>query len=143
MKRFKKSVLWIIIVLIAGASMVAYAIAVLKTDNTEAYFEGKALCVKIVDYGGANYTDEPRYNYHEINEFDNVTAPGVYTTNFSIIEVRKDLIVISFKEPLVQNGNEVSEIQLKPNEEIELNTSNGDKGTLYTFSIVDWSNVPG
>lgn len=107
-------------------------------NNIEPYYEGKGLCVKIVDYDGANYSEEPRYNYHEIQKAENVTAPGVFTTVFSITDVKKEYIVLTLKEPLFQNGNKVSEIKLSIGDIIELRTSTEGAGTAYTFSIEDW-----
>lgn len=63
--------------------------------------------------------------------------PGQYTVDFSIEKVKKNWIVTSFQDDLLQNETEVSEIQLKPNESIQLHTQTVGGGTSYTFSIVD------
>lgn len=139
-KIFKKPLFWIVAILLIGI-LVFVGVGHFRTANQneiEPYFEGKGLCVKIVDYDGANYTEEPRYNYHEIQEFDGVTAPGVNTTIFSITEVEKEYIVIEFKEPLYQGSTEVSKITLSIGDAIGLKTSTEGAGTVYTFSIEDW-----
>ena len=139
-KIFKKPLFWIVTILLIGI-LVFVGVGHFRTANQneiEPYFEGKGLCVKIVDYDGANYTEEPRYNYHEIQKFDGVTAPGVNTTIFSITDVEKEYIVVSFKEPLLQDGNKVSEIKLSIGDSVELKTSAEGAGTAYTFSIEDW-----
>lgn len=139
-KIFKKPLFWIVAVLLIGALVVA-GVNHFKTTNQndiEPYFEGKGLCVKIVDYDGANYTEEPRYNFHEIQEFDDVTAPGVDIAIFSITEVEKEYIVVEFKEPLYQGNTEVSKITLSIGDAIELKTSTEGAETAYTFSIEDW-----
>ena len=139
-KVLKKPLFWIVAILLIGI-LVFVGVGHFRTANQneiEPYFEGKGLCVKIVDYDGANYTEEPRYNYHEIQEFDGVTAPGANTTIFSITDVEKEYIVVSFKDPLLQDGNKVSEIKLSIGVAIELRTSTEGAGTAYTFSIEDW-----
>ena len=97
-KIIKKPLFWIVIVLLLGVLIFAVVnhFQTTNQNDIEPYYVGKGLCVKIVDFDGANYTEEPRYNYHEIQEFDDVTAPGVNTTIFSITEVAKEYIVIEY-----------------------------------------------
>lgn len=139
-KIIKKPLFWIVIVLLLGVLIFAVVnhFQTTNQNDIEPYYVGKGLCVKIVDFDGANYTEEPRYNYHEIQEFDDVTAPGVNTTIFSITEVAKEYIVIEFQEPLYQGNTEVSKITLSIGDAIELKTSTEGAGTAYTFSIEDW-----
>ena len=139
-KLIKSPLFWIVAVLLLGVLIFA-VVKHFRTTNQndiEPYYSGKGLCVKIVDYDGANSTEKPRYNYHEIQEFDGVTAPGVNTTIFSITEVEKEYIVIEFKEPLYQGSTEFSKITLSIGDAIELKTSTEGAGTAYTFSIEDW-----
>ena len=136
-KTIKSPLFWIVTVLLLGGLIFAVVnhFQTIKKNDIELYYSGKGLCIKIVDYDGANNTEEPRYNYLVIQEFDGVTAPGVYTTIFSITKVEKEYIVIEFKEPLYQGNTEVSKIKLSIGDAVELKTSTEGAGTAYTFSI--------
>lgn len=138
-KVLKNPLFWIAAVLLLGV-VIFSTVNHFRTANQndiDPYYEGKGLCVKIVNYDGESHT-EPHYNYFEIQKFDDVTLPGFYTAIFSITNIEQEYVVIEFKEPLYQGSTEVSKITVSIGDDIEVKTSTEEAGTAYTFSIEDW-----
>lgn len=134
---YRKPAFWIVMLTLTATVMIAICFLTdPKSPNEEEFFSDDCLSVKIQNCSGTllTYENESEQNF-DIRVAGNLLLKGNVSCEFSIKEVRRNEITITFSSPLLVDDKQTWEMKLHSGEQVRCMTPTVGGATIYTFSI--------